>query len=428
MPRWWRCCSSAAPNPNGACACDGGETPLWVAVGANERRPSSSCSCGMALTRTRRRSPGRVRSSGPTTRLRRHRVPPARRRRDAPATCPVSITDVPAQTTGIKTIDLWCPLPAARSRPPDTGLRARRDRADRASSRTGPRARGRDVVWTGFAEAPTDLGDIHHALAEADLVDQVSCRWRHRPRRSPSSSRRSTVASPLPRTAPSSSSSARRADSTPSMNGSPRWRRATVSRWSSLRSTARSDRRARTAAPTSRRSSSTSSAPDDGGGRPSGPPRGADPATSATAALAERARTGMTDALDEYLAQPFYVAEPFTGRTGELVAPDELHDRVHRAPHHHDVLVPRPVTVVCRRRVRGVAPQGARTTEEPCPLWRTRRRRERRPWPAERANVAGRVLDDGAGLLERLDALPLPAELEQHELGVLAQFGRGPRR
>ena len=36
----------------------------------------------------------------------------------------------------------------------------------------------------------------------------------------------------------------------------------------------------------------------------------------------------MTDALDEYLAQPFYVAEPFTGRTGELVAPDELHDRV----------------------------------------------------------------------------------------------------
>ena len=36
----------------------------------------------------------------------------------------------------------------------------------------------------------------------------------------------------------------------------------------------------------------------------------------------------MTEALDEYLAQPFYVAEPFTGRTGEHVAPDELHDHV----------------------------------------------------------------------------------------------------
>jgi hypothetical protein len=48
----------------------------------------------------------------------------------------------------------------------------------------------------------------------------------------------------------------------------------------------------------------------------------------ASAALAERARTGMTDALDEYLAQPFFVAEHVTGRPGELVTPDELHDRV----------------------------------------------------------------------------------------------------
>lgn len=33
---------------------------------------------------------------------------------------------------------------------------------------------GRDVVWTGFPPAPTDLGDVHHALAESGLVDRVT--------------------------------------------------------------------------------------------------------------------------------------------------------------------------------------------------------------------------------------------------------------
>jgi F0F1-type ATP synthase beta subunit len=59
-----------------------------------------------------------------------------------------------------------------------------------------------------------------------------------------------------------------------------------------------------------------------------GPTSWSNASDAATAWLAERARTGMTDALDEYLAQPFYVAGHVTGRTGEFVAPDELHDRI----------------------------------------------------------------------------------------------------
>jgi hypothetical protein len=32
---------------------------------------------------------------------------------------------------------------------------------------------GRPVVWTGFAQAPTDLGDVDHGLAESGITDRV---------------------------------------------------------------------------------------------------------------------------------------------------------------------------------------------------------------------------------------------------------------
>jgi len=47
-----------------------------------------------------------------------------------------------------------------------------------------------------------------------------------------------------------------------------------------------------------------------------------------TAVLADRARRSMADELDAYLSQPFYVAESFTGRPGETVAVEALHARV----------------------------------------------------------------------------------------------------
>jgi F0F1-type ATP synthase beta subunit len=41
--------------------------------------------------------------------------------------------------------------------------------------------------------------------------------------------------------------------------------------------------------------------------------------------------------LDEYLAQPFHVAEPVTGQPGESVSPDVLNARVTDLLHEADV-------------------------------------------------------------------------------------------
>ena len=46
------------------------------------------------------------------------------------------------------------------------------------------------------------------------------------------------------------------------------------------------------------------------------------------AVLAEQARAAMTDELDQYLCQPFHVAEHILGIPGETVEPDELHAEV----------------------------------------------------------------------------------------------------
>jgi F0F1-type ATP synthase beta subunit len=51
-------------------------------------------------------------------------------------------------------------------------------------------------------------------------------------------------------------------------------------------------------------------------------------ADAAGADLAARARAGMTDELDAYLAQPFFVAEPVMGVPGESVPLDELRSAV----------------------------------------------------------------------------------------------------
>ena len=70
---------------------------------------------------------------------------------------------------------------------------------------------------------------------------------------------------------------------------------------------------------------------------------------------------------------------------------DDLRGRMADAP--RALLAPgsvrAPVTVVCRRRVRGVA-RTARGRPNSLALLEDEERRERRPWPAERADVAGR--------------------------------------
>ena len=79
---------------------------------------------------------------------------------------------LPADATGIKAIDLWCPLPERGlvHLTPGFGLGAvvLISELSLRAARTGA-----PVVWTGFVQAPTDLGDVHHALAEAALLDHV---------------------------------------------------------------------------------------------------------------------------------------------------------------------------------------------------------------------------------------------------------------
>ena len=128
----------------------------------------------MALTRTRRRSPGRVRSTWPsdeaTTTSPLACSPPARPPpRRAP--CP-SLMSRPRRRASRRSIcGVRSPTRGLVHLTPGYGLGAIvliAELSYRAATS------GRDVVWTGFAQAPTDLGDIHHALAEADLVDRVT--------------------------------------------------------------------------------------------------------------------------------------------------------------------------------------------------------------------------------------------------------------
>jgi hypothetical protein len=232
-----------------------------------------------------------------------------------------------ARDTGIKAIDLWCPLPARGLAhvTPGFGVGAIVLVAELSYRAAGC---GRPVVWTGFVQAPTDLGDIHHALAESDLRDVVTLsmapptapdgdqvaaldrgiraadpsallvvfaetgRLQVIDQRLPELARRdglTLVVAPLDGTA-----------LPPPPSGTPYLAsivfdvdRARRQRWPAIGS------------------ASWSRAGD-----------------AAMADLSRRARDGMTDALDEYLAQPFYVAEPVTGRPGESVAGDVLRARV----------------------------------------------------------------------------------------------------
>jgi hypothetical protein len=235
--------------------------------------------------------------------------------------------EVPAHATGIKAIDLWCPLPVRGlvHLTPGFGLGAvvlvceLSLRAIRS---------GRAVTWTGFVQAPTDLGDIHHALAEGGISDavRVSLAAPTAPLREQVSAfergvrgagerdlvvvfaetgrlhavderlgelaRREGVAlvvAPLDGTV-----------SAPRRDGSPYLasivfdaERAKRQRWPAIGS------------------DSWSKVGD-----------------AETQTLAARARVEMSEALDEYLCQPFFVAEHVTGQPGESVPVEELRARV----------------------------------------------------------------------------------------------------
>jgi RNA polymerase sigma factor (sigma-70 family) len=331
---------SRGADPNGACTCDGGESPLWVAVLQGERAiaecllasgatPNITAFAGAsAIDVARMRgfddlaaaledagAAGATGATGATG------TTAARGSQDS--CCEL----VPTDATGIKAIDLWCPLPQRGlvHVTPGFGLGA----VVLISELSLRAARsGKEVVWTGFVQAPTDLGDVHHALAESALVEHVKLsmaspfdtsdeklaafergirlandhaflvvfaetgHMQAVEERLVAFAHRSAVTLIV---APLDGSMPR-----PQLAGSPYLasitfdvERARRHRWPAISSESWSK-----------------------------------VAAARTAEIAARARRSTSDELDAYLSQPFYVAEPVTGRPGETVPVDELRARL----------------------------------------------------------------------------------------------------
>jgi hypothetical protein len=184
---------------------------------------------------------------------------------------------------------------------------------------------GRRVVWTGFVQAPTDLGDVHHGLAETGISDRVTLSMA-----SPSASVDEQVAA---------------LDRGIALAGDDAFLVvfAETGRLSAV------EERLPTLA--TRDAVTLVVAPLDGSAappRPTGSPylasivfdldrarAGRWPAVGreswskvATTDLADRARAAHSDELDAYLAQPFFTAEPIIGAPGLSVPLDELHAEV----------------------------------------------------------------------------------------------------
>lgn len=305
-------------DPNGACACEGGESPLWVAVVQRETEIVDILLAAGA-------EPNPVafgdKSATDVARMRGYDALADRLARAAG-----SAGGGAGHEIGIKAIDLWCPLPERGlvALTPGFGLGALVLVGELCHRFA---AGGRRVVWTGFVQAPTDLGDVHHTLAEAGITDLVEVSMADPAatvdeqvaafdrgialagddaflvvfaetdrngaveERLPALAGRGTVTlvvSPLDGSTPP-----------PKPNGSPYLAsiefdidRARKGRWPAISRASWS----KVADPTMRD-------------------------------LAARARAMESDPLEEYLCQPFYVAEPFLA-PGEWISRDELRDRV----------------------------------------------------------------------------------------------------
>jgi RNA polymerase sigma-70 factor, ECF subfamily len=339
-------------DPDAACSCAGGESSLWVAAAQHESElvallldhgadPDTRAFAGTAavdVARARRfddvvRMFARAKERGAKPRAE-PVVGPASvawteeaSSSEASTKRPGKATGKPARRrgggTGIKAVDLWCPLPAQGLAhvTPDVMVGAHSLVAE--LSHRAARG-GRRVVWTGFVPAPTDLGDVHHGLADTALTDlvQVSLAPPTRPLDIQiaafdagiglagddaqlvvfaETGRLHVVEERLlalsARPAPTLVIAPLDGSVTPpTPAGSPYLA-------SIVFDTDRARRRHWPAI------------------SPSSWSRVADPDV---AALADRARARPTDALDDYLDQPFFVTEHVTGRSGEWVEHDEL--------------------------------------------------------------------------------------------------------
>lgn len=313
-------------DPDGACTCDGGESPLWVAVVQREteivdellrrgadpdaRAFEGASAADVARMRGYDDIEARLLAAGAT-----------------PSSVPRLGFEPVAGATGIKTIDLWCPLPERGlvHLTPGFGIGAMVLVAELShrAARSGQR-----VVWTGFVQAPTDLGDVHHGLAESGISDEVAVFMA-----APTAPLEEQVAA-LDR------GIAAAGDDALLVVFAETGRLTAVEE----RLPALAERAARTLVV----------APLDGSVAPPAPAgspylasivfdveralRQRWPAVGSEswskvadaegAALADRARTGMSDELDAYLAQPFFIAEPVLAAPGTSVLVDELRSAV----------------------------------------------------------------------------------------------------
>jgi RNA polymerase sigma factor (sigma-70 family) len=309
---------------NGSCTCEAGESPVWVAALQRETP---------ILEELLRRGadPDVVAGAGSSA----LEVAGMRGYDDvaellvAAGATPSEVEQLEAtvlsSATGIKAVDLWCPFPARGlvALTPGFGLGAV-VLLDELSYRAS--ASGRRVVWTGFVPAPTDHRDMRHSLAEAGISDRVQL----------------VVAPP---TAPMAEQIAM-LDAGIAAAGDDAFLVvfAETGRLSAVEE--------RLPALAARDAVTLIVAPLDGSvspPTPAGSPylasiefdverarAGRWPAISERSwskvgdtDLARRARSGRTEALDDYLTQPFFVAEPLInlGR-GVFVALDELHAEV----------------------------------------------------------------------------------------------------
>lgn len=161
-------------DPDGACTCSGAENPIWVAAvqgdavtvdlllsrGADPNHPAFAglTPLDVAVIRGHDQVAQRLLMAG------------ARRStliRDAHAPTPEDFG------TGIKAIDLWCPLPTAGlvhvHFSYGAGVMVLLCELSRRWT-----AAGRCVRWIGFVPRPLDLGDVHHVVAEGGLEQDIA--------------------------------------------------------------------------------------------------------------------------------------------------------------------------------------------------------------------------------------------------------------
>ncbi len=318
---------SRGADPGAECSCEGGENPVWVAAAQNDEKV-------LALLLAHGADPNRPAFAGLTpldvaTVRGYDDIGELLRRAGAqPSTYRAFVaTQPPSTATGIKAIDLWCPLPQQGliHLAPGYGLGAivlLSELSRRAA------ISGQSVVWTGFVPSPLDLGDLRHAVAESGMADNV------------------TLAFAAPTAPDEEQTAALDGGLAAAENG------GLLIVFNEIGHLVTIDERLMQLA--ERPGTTILVAPLQATSQPpqygTGPflasiafdtqraARGRWPAISSEswslvaspqmAALAGQARLAMTDELDRYLSQPFHIAEHILGVPGETVEVDELHSEV----------------------------------------------------------------------------------------------------